>query len=324
MDWDGMIKTWMKNKRWLYLSSQTGDLARFLNNVIERCDLHRLATMASTVSYFRSRRYRKNKVCSFSPPKQELIGENRTIVETVLQILAVQPDACILLCAPSNPATDTLLLRLRNSLKPSEMLRLNDHGRPFNHVPSKLLQFCCTCLFILLLIFSWVLETGYIDIDSAENKFGIPPFRELMKYRVVVCSCVDANILTEAQCTNRTLMRLEDEIMGSIHPHSTARTPAKPHWTHLLIDEVSVPVSKKGVLTWTWCAMQAAQGSEPELCIPINVVTIDAPGPSTMPMSESMQPQLILCGDRYQRTYCISGFLKSFIKLLLMHMVQST
>jgi helicase MOV-10 len=88
----------------------------------------------------------------------------------------------------------------------------------------------------------------FIDIDaSAENKFTIPPFRELMKYRVVVCSCVDAGVLAEAQCTNRTLMKLEDEIIGSIHPHSTRQTLAKPHWTHLIIDEVSVPILNRAV-----------------------------------------------------------------------------
>ncbi|KAJ3554546.1 hypothetical protein NP233_g12400 [Leucocoprinus birnbaumii] len=190
-------------------------------------------------------------------------GKTRTIVETVLQILSVQPTACILLCAPSNPATDTLVLRLRNSLKPSEMLRLNDQGRTFNQVPSKLLQYC------------------YIDA-SAENKFSIPPFKELMKYRVVACSCIDANILADAQCTNRALMRLENEVITSIHPHSTA-AEAKPHWTHLLIDE-------------------AAQGSEPELCIPISIVATETTSitSDTGPKVPLSQPQLVLCGDRFQ------------------------
>jgi hypothetical protein len=71
-------------------------------------------------------------------------GKTRTVVETVLQILRVQPEACILLCAPSNPATDTLVLRLRSSLKPTEMLRLNDRNRTFAEVPNKIIQYCCT------------------------------------------------------------------------------------------------------------------------------------------------------------------------------------
>lgn len=67
----------------------------------------------------------------------------RTIVEAVLQILRIQPEACILLCAPSNPATDTLALRLREKFKPNEMLRLNDHHRTFAEVPNMIMQYCC-------------------------------------------------------------------------------------------------------------------------------------------------------------------------------------
>ncbi|KXN83986.1 putative RNA helicase SDE3 [Leucoagaricus sp. SymC.cos] len=202
-------------------------------------------------------------------------GKTRqTIVEAVLQILSVQPNACILLCAPSNPATDTLVLRLRNSLKPTEMLRLNDQGRTFNQVPSKLLQYC------------------YIDA-SAENKFSIPPFKELMKYRVVACSCVDANILADAQCTNHALMRLESEVISAIHPHAMQEVTVKPHWTHLLIDE-------------------AAQGSEPELCIPISVVATESTAPlSEVPIGskvELSQSQLVLCGDRFQLGPIVSSF----------------
>jgi hypothetical protein len=60
-----------------------------------------------------------------------------------------------------------------------------------------------------------------------------------MKYRVVVCSCLDASILVAAQCTNTSLARLEREILTSLHPHRKLET-IPPHWTHLLIDEVSL------------------------------------------------------------------------------------
>jgi hypothetical protein len=79
------------------------------------------------------------------PPK-------RTVVETVLQILRVRPEACILLCAPSNPATDTLVSRLRDNLKPNEMLRLNDQNRTFAEVPNIIIQYCCTSAYIELKI----------------------------------------------------------------------------------------------------------------------------------------------------------------------------
>jgi hypothetical protein len=67
----------------------------------------------------------------------------RTVVETVLQILRIQPESCILVCAPSNPATDTLVMRLRTFLPPHEMLRLNDQNRTFAEVPMNISQYCC-------------------------------------------------------------------------------------------------------------------------------------------------------------------------------------
>ena len=60
-----------------------------------------------------------------------------------------------------------------------------------------------------------------------------------MQYRVVVCSCLDASILVGAQCTNRALMMMEEEVTNILHPHRKKKHAARPHWTHLLIDEVS-------------------------------------------------------------------------------------
>lgn len=79
-----------------------------------------------------------------------MLSLERTVVETVLQILRVQPEACILLCAPSNPATDTLVLRLRSNLKPKDMLRLNDQNRTFAEVPNKIIQYCCKSMFLAI------------------------------------------------------------------------------------------------------------------------------------------------------------------------------
>ncbi|KAF8903069.1 AAA domain-containing protein, partial [Mucidula mucida] len=54
-----------------------------------------------------------------------------TVVEMVHQILRVQPHAHVLVCAPSNPATDTLAVRLAKVLTPAQLLRLNDEKRTF-------------------------------------------------------------------------------------------------------------------------------------------------------------------------------------------------
>jgi len=133
-----------------------------------------------------------------------------------------------------------------------------------------------------------------------------------MQYRVVVCSCLDASILVGAQCTNSTLMALEEETMSAIHPCQKPRHVAQPHWTHLLIDEVCFYL-----FFFLWLGFEqisfiakAAQGSEPELLIPISVVLPHPSRPQT-----SFMPQLTLCGDVnqcklfHQGRYAIKGIL---------------
>lgn len=189
-------------------------------------------------------------------------GKTRTLVECVLQILRLQPEACILLCAPSNPATDTLVLRLRHFLKPSEMLRLNDQHRTFAEVPVEIFSYC----------------------RIEDEKFAVPPWPELMKFRVVVTTCYDGSILVNAQCTNTALAQLEQYVMSALHPRrDTSARGVVPHWTHLLIDE-------------------AAQGSEPELLIPMSVVVPRQQDyPDFKPESNFLfTPQLVLCGDANQ------------------------
>lgn len=181
-------------------------------------------------------------------------GKTRTVVESVLQIFRVQPEACILLCAPSNPATDTLVLRLQQHLQQHQMLRLNDPNRTFAEVPDSIKPYC------------------YVEND----KFSIPPWKALMQFRVVVTSCLDAGILVGAHCTNTRLMAMEHEIAASIHPHRKPKHVVQPHWTHLLIDE-------------------AAQGSEPELLIPISVVLPQVYNEEVK--GKTFMPQLALCGD---------------------------
>ncbi|KAJ3789054.1 P-loop containing nucleoside triphosphate hydrolase protein [Lentinula aff. detonsa] len=200
-------------------------------------------------------------------------GKTRTVVETVHQILRTQPEAHILLCAPSNSATDTLALRLGLSLHPGDMLRLNDQNRTFAEVPDSIRQFC------------------YVEDD----RFALPPWKMLMRYRVVVTSCLDASILVNSACTNIVLCALEEHMVSSLHPHRKIKHPVVPHWTHLLIDE-------------------AAQGPEPEVLIPISVVlTSDELFACDQHCGEhangttscdyhwlSTAPQLILCGDPNQ------------------------
>lgn len=71
-----------------------------------------------------------------------------------------------------------------------------------------------------------------------------------MQYRVVACSCLEASILVEAHCTNEILMDLEEEIITSLHPHRRFQQTVQPHWTHLLIDEVTSGIAIKGYLNF--------------------------------------------------------------------------
>ncbi|KAF7326633.1 hypothetical protein MVEN_02600100 [Mycena venus] len=186
--------------------------------------------------FFTNRRYR-----FLSSAHRGQGKPGKTTVEAVLQILRFHPEASIVLCAPSNPATDTLVMRLRSTLQPHEMFRLNDPNRTFAEVPLNIRQYC------------------YVEND----KYALPPWDVLLRYRVVVCSCLDAGILVDAHCTNTALARLEADVVGSLHPRRQVKEPIMPHWTHLLIDE-------------------AAQAAEPELLIPISVVLPGTQGRSVL------------------------------------------
>lgn len=62
-------------------------------------------------------------------------GKTRTLVESVIQILRGNPEAKLLVVAPSNPAADTLASRLAKTLTRHEMFRLCSPARTFAEVP---------------------------------------------------------------------------------------------------------------------------------------------------------------------------------------------
>jgi hypothetical protein len=114
------------------------------------------------------------------------------------------------------------------------MFRLNDPNRTFAEVPLNIRQYCC----IYSLYFSTINSNVVLFLDVENDKFALPPWNVLLRYRVVVCSCLDAGILVDAHCTNNALARLEADIVGSLHSRRQVKEPIMPHWTHLLIDEV--------------------------------------------------------------------------------------
>ncbi|KAG8911964.1 hypothetical protein FRC01_005376, partial [Tulasnella sp. 417] len=94
-------------------------------------------------------------------------GKTVTIVEAIRQILAHNPRAKILACAPSNNAADIIADRLRESLSAAQLFRLNAPSRVKTLLRS--------------------LESCSLRYD--DGSFRIPPPQTIMQYRVVVSTC---------------------------------------------------------------------------------------------------------------------------------------
>ncbi|XP_062444130.1 RNA helicase Mov10l1 [Rhea pennata] len=77
----------------------------------------------------------------FGPPGT---GKTLTIIEAILQIHYTLPDSRILVCAPSNTATDLICLRLHESnlLKPGTMVRVNASCRSTEQIDDIVKPYC--------------------------------------------------------------------------------------------------------------------------------------------------------------------------------------
>ncbi|KAG0646776.1 helicase MOV-10 [Hyphodiscus hymeniophilus] len=183
-------------------------------------------------------------------------GKTKTLVELAVQLLHnVDAVVHVLFCAPSDPAADTVVQRISSHFKPSELLRLNRPARTFAEVPGAVLPFCYT--------------------SEKDNKFDLPPFKQLMSYKLVVTTCRDAALLLYSRLTNVDLYIAEHELHTSIHPYATQPTQVDLHWTALLIDE-------------------SAQAMEPEALIPLCIV---AP---PMNIKLAFTPLFVMAGDEFQ------------------------
>ncbi|XP_009997745.1 PREDICTED: putative helicase Mov10l1 [Chaetura pelagica] len=77
----------------------------------------------------------------FGPPGT---GKTVTVIEAILQIHYTLPDSRVLVCAPSNAATDLICLRLHQSnlLKPGAMVRVNATYRSPEQIDDVLKPYC--------------------------------------------------------------------------------------------------------------------------------------------------------------------------------------
>ncbi|KIO21006.1 hypothetical protein M407DRAFT_219506, partial [Tulasnella calospora MUT 4182] len=109
-------------------------------------------------------------------------GKTTTLVEAIQQLYARDNDVRILACAPSNSAADNIATRLKNIGK-SNLLRLNAATREYETIkPPHLKQFHK--------------EFGLLcpDPDSDGMRFRYPDCQTIVKYKVVVATCVTAGV----------------------------------------------------------------------------------------------------------------------------------
>ncbi|KAK3339699.1 P-loop containing nucleoside triphosphate hydrolase protein [Lasiosphaeria hispida] len=167
-------------------------------------------------------------------------GKTKTMIEIALQLINnVSTVSHILVCAPSDPAADTLANRLRSFVKPDEMLRLNRPTRTFEEVPDTLLPYC----------------------SVSGDMFSMPSFQKLMSYKMVVTTCRDASMLLFSRLSNTDLHAVEYGLRAQIHPTAPAPTRATLHWSALLIDEAA-QATEPGCLVPLWVVCPPASAPE--------------------------------------------------------------
>ena len=111
--------------------------------------------------------------------------------------------------------------------------------------------------------------------------FSIPNLHTLMKKRVIITTCRGADILVQARLTNRDITSMVRGPQTVFYPDRDMGMPTRLHYAALMVDE-------------------AAQATEPEILIPISVVT----PPTTFAYFPS--PIFVMAGDQHQlgpRTY---------------------
>jgi hypothetical protein len=179
-------------------------------------------------------------------------GKTKTLIYAVADVLGLLQHGQhnqkntnrVLVCCPSHAASDVLTRRLSSLLKRSEIFRLYHSSRPASTVPGTILPFTCQLP----------------DTDV----FTLPKPSEWTGFRVVICTCMDANILFRARITNHAIrtkqvyfQRFIMSVLSGGHPlgitFGQVTVDESPFFTHLFIDE-------------------AAQATEPEILCPISCV----------------------------------------------------
>lgn len=156
-------------------------------------------------------------------------GKTITTVEAALQLVLNKKSQHILVCAPSDPAADTLAQRLKDYLKhPMALFRMNSPSRTFAEVPESLMAF------------------SYVE----NNCFSLPPFKALMNFKVIVTTCRDADMLIRARLTNRDLHDLEHNFQSILHPEDEPDFRSL-HWDAVFLDEAAQATEPEALIPLT-------------------------------------------------------------------------
>lgn len=106
------------------------------------------------------------------------------MVEAIRQLLAADPHARILACAPSNSAADLIATRLM-SLNTDELFRFYAPSRNRGQVPLDLLEY------------TYEKQAAEYTSENAEKRhFSVPPLARMKRFRVVVLTCVSASVVS--------------------------------------------------------------------------------------------------------------------------------
>lgn len=220
-------------------------------------------------------------------------GKTKTLISAIADVLGLlNKENCeenknrVLLCAPSHAAADVLTRRLTAILKKEEIFRMFDSSRPSNFVSGSILPFTCQL--------------------PGSGTFTLPAPPAWARFRVVVCTCLDANILFRAQLTNhaiRTKRQCFVSYLGKcehigLHFGGSEVTGSKePFFSHLFIDE-------------------AAQATEPEVLCPMSVVIDPYPGEKKVEIALIGDPRQ-LSPQIYSESAGQHGLGRSFMERIL-------
>ena len=223
-------------------------------------------------------------------------GKTKTLIAAIADVLGLlkQDDTNknrVLLCAPSHAAADVLTRRLSAILKRDEIFRMYDRSRPSTTVQGSILPFT-------------------VQLPGSDT-FTLPPPELWTKFRVVICTCMDANILYRAQLTNyaiRTKRQCFVSYLRSNNPiglnfgGSEASCSKEPFFSHLFIDE-------------------AAQATEPEVLCPMSVVIDPFPGEQKVEIALVGDPRQ-LSPHIYSEKAALHGLGRSFMERILKRPVE--